>query len=113
MAVVTSPAFENIRPLFLPLVTEVAGPQLYDTDVYPKSVYRSALTEVFRVNIGEDEEKKANIEEAWGNFVKSIGTVNSLSGVSVNVEEKTFLGMIGWGSEEVCKHTPSNSRRAN
>jgi hypothetical protein len=91
--------------LFLPLVTEVTPPQLYDTDIYPEVVYGSALTEVFRVKIGEDEEKKVNIEEAWGNFVESIRAIKSLSGISVNVEERLFLGMIGWESGDVCENT--------
>ena len=98
----------------LPLSAETTPvpPQLYDTDIEPKSVYGSALTEVFRIKIGEDEEKKANVKEAWENFVKSIGVVKTLSGVSVNVPEKTFVGMIGYESEEVrelmtCSHKPS------
>jgi hypothetical protein len=91
--------------------TTPVPPQLYDTDIEPKSVYGSALTEVFRIKIGEDEEKKANVKEAWENFV-SIGAVKTLSGVSVNVPERTFVGMIGYESEEVrelmtCGHKSS------
>jgi hypothetical protein len=92
-------------PTFVPFFTELKMPQLYETDVFPISVYGSTLTEVFRVEIGEDEEKKANIIVAWENFVESIRAVKSLSGVSINMETKTFLGIIGWDSEEVFEYT--------
>jgi hypothetical protein len=104
MAVIKGPDFETFRPIVHPLVAgPPAPPELYDTDVSPKEVYGSALTEVFRVKIGEDGEKEASAKKAWGDFVKGIGAATTLSGVSVNVEAKTFLGAIGWESEEVCE----------
>jgi hypothetical protein len=33
--------------------------------------------------------------------VKGVGEVKSLSGVSVNLNERTFVGAVGWESESV------------
>lgn len=60
------------------------------------------MTEVFRAVIGQDEEKEASVKKAWAEFVKSLGVKTSLGGVSINVEERMFLGMLGWETEEVC-----------
>lgn len=86
----------------MPLVTAPAFPELYETDVLPLVVYGSPLTEVFKLKIGDDKEKEERAKETWKNLISFIGNSKSLSGVSVNIEEKTFLGVIGWESQQVC-----------
>jgi len=90
-------------PNLKPLATAPGVPQLYSTDVGPKEVFGAALTEVFRVKVAEDKEKEMRAQGAWGEFVKGLkgGEVVSSSGVSLNAEEKTFLGVLGWESGEV------------
>lgn len=78
------------------------SPQVYETNVGPRSVFAAAVTELFKMRIGDDTEKEKSAKAAWGEFVKGIENIESLSGVSVNLDEKEFLGIIGWESEEVC-----------
>ncbi|RDL35317.1 Uncharacterized protein BP5553_07248 [Venustampulla echinocandica] len=96
---VTGDELGALRNSFISLVTAATSPQLYDTDVEPRSVFGCALTEVFKVKIGDHKENKEKVKGAWGNFVKGVGEVKSLSGVSVNLNERTFVGAIGWESE--------------
>ncbi|KAH8659370.1 hypothetical protein BGZ60DRAFT_415123 [Tricladium varicosporioides] len=99
-AVVTAESFSTFKTAVMPLVTAPAFPELYETDVLPLSVYGSTLTEVFKVKVGDDEEKLENAKEAWKNFVGAMKEVKSLNGVSANMEHRTFLGLIGWESEQ-------------
>lgn len=84
-----------------------SGPQLYNTNVAPKLVLESPVTELFKVKVGDDEKKGAVVRKAWAKFVGELEEVESLNGMSVNLEDKVFLGVVGWKSEEVCFARPS------
>lgn len=83
-------------------------PQLYNTDFEPTKVFGSTLTEVWQVKIGEGNEKVVESREAWKKFVNAVaeasgsnGTEESIQGPSVNLEEKRWVGVLGWESMEV------------
>lgn len=83
-------------------------PQLYNTDFGPSEVFGSALTEVWQVKIGEGNGKVVEARGAWEKFVSAVaetGGVNgkgkSIQGTSLNLEEKRWVGALGWESSEV------------
>jgi hypothetical protein len=83
-------------------------PQLYNTDFGPSEVFGSALTEVWQVKIGEEDGKVVEARGAWEKFVSAVaeaGGVNgkgkSIQGTSLNLEEKRWVGILGWESSEV------------
>jgi hypothetical protein len=83
-------------------------PQLYNTDFEPIKVFDSALTEVWQVQIGEGDGKAVESREAWEKFVSAVaeaGGVNgngkSIQGTSLNLEERRWVGVLGWESSEV------------
>lgn len=83
-------------------------PQLYSTDFGPSEVFGSALTEVWQVKIGEGDEKVVEARGAWEKFVSAVaeaggvnGNGDSIQGTSLNLEEKRWLGVLGWESTEV------------
>ncbi len=81
-------------------------PQLFETNHDPDAVFSSALMEVHRIKIPNDT-AVADAEKAWEAFTSTVvkasdaTEIHLLSGTSVNLEEKTFVGMIGWKSNEV------------
>ncbi|KUJ15019.1 uncharacterized protein LY89DRAFT_784054 [Mollisia scopiformis] len=99
-AVVSGEEFAAFRARLIPIVSAIVFPQLYETNVGPATVFGSPLTEVFKVKIGDNKEKEDVVKEAWQKFLNGIGEVESLNGVSQNVEERTFMGAIGWESEQ-------------
>lgn len=85
-------------------------PQLYKTDFEPGRVFGSTLTEVWQVKVGEGDEKAVESNEAWEKFVGTVvkvGGVNmdvnrkSIQGTSLNLDERVWVGVIGWESNEV------------
>ncbi|TGO37866.1 hypothetical protein BHYA_0087g00250 [Botrytis hyacinthi] len=91
-------------PVFIekskPYLTAPESPELYETDISPKDIFASPIIEVFRINIHEDSEKEAAAKKAWEAFAKALKIKKILSGVSVNLPERTFLGLIGWSGIE-------------
>lgn len=78
--------------------TAPAQPQVFETDLGPHDVFAAAVTEVFRIKLGDAEKAKL----FWNAFTKSIPNRNtSISGKSLNLEEELFVGIIGWESTEV------------
>lgn len=59
------------------------------------------MIEVFRINIGDDSGKETTARTAWEALANSLTRTDVLSGVSVNLPERLFLGMIGWSGIEV------------
>jgi hypothetical protein len=66
------------------------------------------LTEVWQVKIGEGDGKVVESRGAWEKFVSAVaeaGGVNgdgtSIQGTSVNLEERRWVGVLGWESSEV------------
>jgi hypothetical protein len=83
-------------------------PQLYNTDLEPFQVFGSALTEVWQVKIGEGDGKEVESREAWEKFVSAVaeagglnGDGKSIQGTSLNLEERRWVGVLGWESSEV------------
>lgn len=83
-------------------------PQLYETDFEPNKVFGSASTEVWQVKIGEGDGKVAESREAWDNFVTAVevavgvnGIGRSIQGTSLNLEERRWVGVLGWESDQV------------
>ncbi|TGO86582.1 hypothetical protein BPOR_0291g00010 [Botrytis porri] len=91
-------------PIFIgkikPYLTAPTSPELYETDISPKDIFASPIIEVFRINIHEDSEKEIAAKTAWGAFAVALKGTHILSGVSVNLPERTFLGLIGWSGIE-------------
>jgi hypothetical protein len=91
----------NFKPL-------AAGPpqlQVFETDQGPSAVFSSQLTEAFRVNIG-DSKKAADAQHVWKFFTGALESkvqgIKSISGTSLNLEDKLFVGIIGWEGADVC-----------
>jgi hypothetical protein len=87
-----------------PYAAGPAVPQLYETNASPVYAFSSPLTEIFRVEIpGTEEMKRA--KQTWKLFETALKSnskdVQVLSGLSMNLEEKLFLGAIGWKASEV------------
>ncbi|RYO36086.1 hypothetical protein AA0111_g2751 [Alternaria arborescens] len=105
---VDSEDFEvTFKSLVMPHSIAPPVPQLYNTDFEPTKVFGSTLTEVWQGKIGEGNEKVAESREAWKKFVNAVaeangskGTEESIQGPSVNLEEKRWVGVLGWESME-------------
>jgi hypothetical protein len=66
------------------------------------------LTEVWQVKIGEEDGKVVEARGAWEKFVSAVaeagganGNGKSIQGTSLNLEEKRWVGILGWESSEV------------
>lgn len=71
-------------------------------------MFSSGLTEVWQVRIDEGEEKAAKAKVAWEKFVHAVseaggvaGDGKSFYGPSLNLEDRRWLGALGWESNEV------------
>ena len=92
-----------------PLALAPAQPQLFETNLEPDAVFSSVLTEVYRIKIPNETVATA-VKDSWREFdsaiVKAATTerceaeAHLISGTSLNLEEKTFVGVIGWRSAE-------------
>jgi hypothetical protein len=83
-------------------------PQLYNTNIQPGNVFGNALTEVWQVKIGEGDKKAEESKGAWEKFVRAVAEVGGLTGdgksfhgSSLNLEERRWVGALGWESSEV------------
>jgi hypothetical protein len=83
-------------------------PQLYNTDFGPSKVFGSAITEVWQVKIREGDGKVVESREAWEKFVSAVaeaggvtGNGKSIQGTSLNLEERRWVGVLGWESSQV------------
>ncbi len=66
------------------------------------------LTEVWQVKVGENDGKAARAMQAWEKFAAAVevagrvnGTGSGIQGPSLNLEEKRWIGVLGWESIEV------------
>ncbi len=85
-------------------------PQLYDSDVEPDAIFSAILTEVYSIKVPNDT-VAAKVKDSWRAFGSAVekatagkgeeAEVHLLSGTSLNMDEKTFIGMLGWKSPEV------------
>jgi hypothetical protein len=83
-------------------------PQLYNTDIQPVNVFGNAFTEAWQVRIGEGDKIAGESKAAWEKFVRAvaeaggmIGDGKSFHGTSLNLEERRWIGALGWESSEV------------
>ncbi|RKK77661.1 hypothetical protein BFJ68_g17075 [Fusarium oxysporum] len=105
---VASENFQTFKTMVMPHSLAPPVPQLYNTDFEPIKVFGSALTEVWQVQIGEGDGKAVESREAWEKFVSAVaeaGGVNgngkSIQGTSLNLEERRWVGVLGWESSEM------------
>ncbi|KAF7908831.1 hypothetical protein EAE99_011701 [Botrytis elliptica] len=105
---VKSEQFPTLIAQLKPHTTAPAWPEVYETDVSPKDIFASPIIEVFRININEDSEKENAAKTAWEAFAKALKGTHILSGVSVNLPERFFLGLIGWSGIEQRKMAMDN-----
>jgi hypothetical protein len=71
-------------------------------------VFGDALTEVWQVKIGQMDDKAAESEAAWEKFVHAVAEAGGVTddeesfyGKSLNLEERRWVGALGWKSSEV------------
>lgn len=86
----------------------MAGPptiQLFETDASPASSATAPVTAILRTSIKDSSNKEA-AERVWNELVKDIGSEAKgvTHGASVNLEEKLYLGVLGWESMEVSSY---------
>ncbi|KAJ8067708.1 hypothetical protein OCU04_003313 [Sclerotinia nivalis] len=93
---VQSKEFQAFLPAIKPYLSGPPDPELYETDTSPRDILASPIIDVFRINIRDDPTKETAAKTAWEEWVKALGDANFLSGVSVNLPERLFIGMIGW-----------------
>jgi hypothetical protein len=99
--VVNSDDFKGFAEMIKPIATAKPIPEVYETDVSPKEVFTSPVSEIFRIKIHGDQAKETAARAEWENFMKTLNGKKALSGVSINLEERLFLGIVGWESFEV------------
>jgi hypothetical protein len=89
----------------IPLFTAPPQLQIYHTDLSPIAAFSSYLTEVFRIRVGTGGNNFDVVRESWFNFVtaieRSLPKLLSLSGISLNLDQQLFLGIIGWEGIDV------------
>ncbi|KAH6856902.1 hypothetical protein B0I37DRAFT_412793 [Chaetomium sp. MPI-CAGE-AT-0009] len=105
---VESENFQTFKTIVKPHSLAPPVPQLYHTDFEPSKVFGSALTEVWQVKIGEGDEKAVESREAWEKFVSAVaeaggvdGNGKSIQGTSLNLEERRWVGVLGWESSQI------------
>lgn len=103
---VASDNFEIFKTVVKPYSAAPPVPQLYNTDFEPNEVFASALTEAWQVKIGDSVGKVAETTDAWKKFVNAVVEAGGASGrgihgTSLNLEEKRWVGVLGWKSMEV------------
>ncbi|KAF7860361.1 hypothetical protein EAF04_008488 [Stromatinia cepivora] len=95
-----SKEFQAFLPAIKPYISAPPGPELYETDTSPRDILASPIIDVFRINIRDDPTKETAAKTAWEELVRALGDANFLSGVSINLPERLFVGMIGWSGVE-------------
>jgi hypothetical protein len=103
---VASDNFETFKTVVKPHSAAPPVPQLYNTDFEPTEVFASALTEAWQVKIGDSDGKVAETRDAWERFVSAVVRAGGASGrgihgTSLNLEERRWVGVLGWESMEV------------
>ncbi|PQE22430.1 hypothetical protein CJF31_00001323 [Rutstroemia sp. NJR-2017a BVV2] len=101
---INSDEFSNdVGQMLKSFATARTVPGIYETDVSPKEVFTSPVSEIFRIKIHGDQAKETTARAEWENFTKTLNGKKVLSGVSINLEERLFLGIVGWESFEVSR----------
>ncbi|KAJ4982660.1 hypothetical protein SVAN01_11850 [Stagonosporopsis vannaccii] len=103
---VASDIFETFKTVVKPHSAAPPVPQLYNTDFEPTEVFASALTEAWQVKVGDSNGKVAETKNAWEKFVSAVVEAGGASGrgihgTSLNLEEKRWVGVLGWESMEI------------
>ncbi|KAM3086323.1 hypothetical protein ACMFMG_000459 [Clarireedia jacksonii] len=98
--VIKSDDFKDFVESIKPIATAKVIPEVYETDVLPKEVFSSPVSEIFRIKIYDDQTKETTARAEWEKFSNTLNEKNVLSGVSINLDERLFLGVVGWKSFE-------------
>lgn len=102
---VKSKEFGSFAASVKPYATVPAQLQVFETDQGPNAVLSSRLMEVFRVSIN-DSERASQAQHVWKFFTGALESkvhgIESISGTSLNLEDKLLVGIIGWKGSEVC-----------
>ncbi|PQE28709.1 hypothetical protein CJF32_00003911 [Rutstroemia sp. NJR-2017a WRK4] len=98
--VISSDEFKAFGQILKPFATARPTPEVYDTDLSPKELFTSPVSEIFRIKISGDQAEETTARAEWENFTKTLNGKKVLSGVSINLEERLFLGIVGWESIE-------------
>lgn len=105
---VASENFRIFKDRVLPHSQALPVPQLYNTSVQPCNVFENGLSEVWQMKIGKGNDKAAESEAAWKKFVHAVAEAGGVTedeenfyGESLNLEERRWVGALGWKSSEV------------
>jgi hypothetical protein len=105
---VASENFETFKTVVKPHSAAPPVPQLYITDFEPSEVFESTLTEVWQVKVGDSDGKVVESKQAWEKFVSAVaeaggvsGNGRDIQGTSLNLEERRWVGVLGWESMKV------------
>lgn len=98
---------EDFAAFSRPMKPLAAGPpelQIFGTNEGPLEAVSAPLIEILRVHLKDNAESAAATKDGWTAFVKAVGkSLPVISGMSLNLKNRVFMGMIGWESLEVCK----------
>ncbi|RAL65702.1 hypothetical protein DID88_005370 [Monilinia fructigena] len=97
---VQSKGFQDFGLITKPYIAALPSPEVYETDTSPRDIFASTITDILRINISDDFTKEAAAKSSWHGLVEVLGDVKVLSGISINLPERLFLGMIGWSGLE-------------
>ena len=110
---VASNNFKAFGAKLKPFALSPPALQIYETNTSPLEAFSSPVTAVTRIRV-ENDQKLEDVRTSWGCLIDALrskfGNVVSLSGPSLNLEEKMFLGVIGWKTLEV---SPPTQARQN
>ncbi|ESZ97736.1 hypothetical protein SBOR_1861 [Sclerotinia borealis F-4128] len=83
-----SEKFQAFGATFKSYFTAPPSPQVYETDISPRDIFASPVTDVFRINIRDDPMREAAAKTAWGELVKALGDAKVLNGQRERTLEK-------------------------
>jgi len=97
---IATPGFHAHAAKMIPLLTAPLVLEIYHTDLSPRAVFSSPLTEVFRIKLGAGGSGYDLVRDTWINFVAALESstpgLPSVHGSSLNLDQQLFLGVIGW-----------------
>lgn len=80
---------------------------LFKTDKGPSVVVKGNLIEIFRIPLRNEDSATSEAQKLWDAFVEQVkfagagALKETASGPSVNLEERKFVGIVGWKDEAV------------
>jgi hypothetical protein len=101
----TSKEFDSFHTQISPLLHGPPRPQLFNTNIPLKELPQCSFLEILRFPTRGDLTSR---QISWGKVTVGLETYGHpggsyITGVSLNLEEETFLGIIGWQNVTVCE----------